>query len=109
MVHVPDVPAAIAWYQRAFPNAVRKRVEAHDFDYLTIGEINLELVPADEKVASGAAGSVVYWRVPDFDKALQRLKDIGGILYRGPMEIENGLRMCQIRDPWGNCLGIRGP
>ncbi|MDF2559556.1 MAG: hypothetical protein K0R99_1002 [Microbacterium sp.] len=19
------------------------------------------------------------------------------------------LRMCQVRDPWGNCVGVRGP
>jgi predicted enzyme related to lactoylglutathione lyase len=109
MIHVSNVPAALIWYQQAFPNAVRKRVEAHNFEYLAIGEINLELVPADEKVASGATGSVVYWRVADFNEALQHLQDIGATLYRGPKEIESGLRMCQICDPWGNCLGLRGP
>ncbi|MEZ8336060.1 glyoxalase/bleomycin resistance/dioxygenase family protein, partial [Vibrio splendidus] len=28
--------------------------------------------------------------------------------YRGPMAIENGLFMCQIEDPFGNLIGLRG-
>jgi len=109
LIHVSDVAAGLAWYQRAFPNAVHKRVEARNFEYLSIGRLNLELVRADEKVASGAAGSVVYWRVANFDKALKHMQEIGAVLYRGPMEIEDGQRMCQVRDPWGNCIGLRGP
>lgn len=29
-------------------------------------------------------------------------------LYRGPIGIEAGQRMCQVRDPWDNCIGLRG-
>jgi predicted enzyme related to lactoylglutathione lyase len=65
-------------------------------------------VQADSQVPSGAAGSVVYWRVPDFDAALTHLRACGATLYRGPREIEDGQWMCQVRDPWGNCIGLRG-
>ena len=109
LVHSPDVEAALEWYQRAFPHALRCRVEAFNFDYLAVGEVRLEIVPADEKVAAGAAGSVVYWRFPDFEDALAHMQNVGASLYRGPMDIEGGQRMCQVRDPWGNCLGLRGP
>ena len=109
LVHVPDVEAALAWYERAFPGAVRRRIEHSKFDYLAIGEVQLEIVPADEKVAAGAAGSVVYWRVADFDSALAHMQNVGATLYRGPMDIERGQRMCQVVDPWGNCIGLRGP
>jgi predicted enzyme related to lactoylglutathione lyase len=109
LVHIPDVEAGLAWYQRAFPHAVRSRIEAFDFDYLAIDEINLEIVPADERVAAGAAGSVVYWRVPQIEDALAHMQNVGATLYRGPMDIEQGQRMCMVRDPWGNCIGLRGP
>jgi len=33
----------------------------------------------------------------------------GAALYRGPIKIEARLSMCQARDPWGNCIGLRGP
>ncbi|MEZ0307932.1 MAG: VOC family protein [Ramlibacter sp.] len=108
-VHVPDVESALSWYQSAFPGAERKRLDAFEFEYLNVGGINLEIVPSDEKVPSGAAGSVVYWRVPDFEAALAHFESLGAKLYRGPMDIEEGQRMCQVRDPWGNCIGLRGP
>ena len=109
LVHVSDVQAALAWYQRAFPQAVRTRVESFDFEFLKLDDIQLEIVPSDEKVSSGAAGSVVYWNVADFDAALSHFEGLGAKLYRGPMEIESGLRTCQVRDLWGNCIGLRGP
>lgn len=110
MIHVSDVNVALSWYARAFPHAVRKTLAmpTFEFEYLDVDGVMLELVPADEKVSSGASGSVVYWTVPDFDQALAHFQSIGATLYRGPGEIENRKRMCQVRDPWGNCIGLRG-
>jgi predicted enzyme related to lactoylglutathione lyase len=108
LVHVSDVKAGIVWYQLAFPAAVPARIEEFNFDFLDIGGVQLEIVPSDEKVSSGACGSVVYWQVPDFGIALLHMQSIGAKLYRGPMEIENGQTICQVQDPWGNCIGLRG-
>jgi len=109
MVHVSDVAAGLAWYRRAFPTAEPVRVGSPAFECLAIDGVRLEIVPADDKVASGAAGSVVYWRVAALDTALARLQSLGATLYRGPMAIEEGQAMCQVRDPWGDCIGLRGP
>ena len=109
MVHVTEVKAGIAWYEQAFPAARREIAGDGAFERLVIGEAFIEIVPADSKVSSGAAGSVVYWRVAQFESALSHFQVVGATLYRGPMSIENGERMCQVRDPWGNCIGLRGP
>lgn len=110
LVHVPDPEQAVAWYARALPGSVRHRLpEPGLVHYLDIGGVMLELVPSDEKVASGAAGSVVYWHTPDFDASFAHLVACGATPYRGPGDIEGGQRMCQVRDPWGNCIGLRGP
>ncbi len=45
----------------------------------------------------------------NFCGSLAHLREAGGVLYRGPMKIDEELWMCQFRDPWGNCIGIRGP
>nr|WP_316644449.1 VOC family protein [uncultured Roseateles sp.] len=108
MVHVSDVETGLAWYRQAFPSSVRTVARANGFEFLAVDGVQLEIVLADEKVASGAAGSVVYWHVANFDAALAHLHSIGAVLYRGPMQVENGLNLCQVRDPWGNCIGIRG-
>ena len=110
MVHTPDTAAALAWYTRAFPGAERKRIvwPGGEFECLEIDGIQIEFHPADEKVTSGAAGSVVYWATEDFDTTLAHMQSLGATLYRGPGVIENNERMCQVRDPWGNCIGLRG-
>jgi len=110
MVHVPQVDAGLAWYERAFPSARRVTAGAgHTFERLSVGNVFIEIVPSDRKVGSGPAGTVVYWRVAQLESALSHLQSAGATLYRGPMQIEDGEAMCQVRDPWGNCIGLRGP
>ena len=109
MVHVADVEAGIAWYERAFPTARRERVGSPPFERLAVGNVFIDIVRADGRVSSGAAGSVVYWRVAQFESSLAHFQNAGATLYRGPMSVEGGERMCQVRDPWGNCIGLRGP
>ena len=108
MVHVSNVEAAFIWYQQAFPEAVRCRSEIEHLEYLSIEGVQLEFAPSDEKVSSGACGSVVYWHVKQFESALCHFQSIGAKLYRGPMQIEGATSMCQVQDPWGNCIGLRG-
>jgi len=111
MIHVPEVGAALDWYQQALVGATRLRLPPphEDMVVLDVGGVMVELVLADEKVAAGAAGSVVYWHAVEFDAMLQHLLSLGAKLYRGPADIEHGMKMCQVRDPWGNCIGLRGP
>jgi predicted enzyme related to lactoylglutathione lyase len=110
LVHVPDVQSALAWYEIALPGAIQRHIaDPEPFDYLDLGGVMLEIVPADEKVTHAAAGSVVYWNTPDFEASLAHMLSVGATLYRGPGDIEHGQRMCQVRDPWGNCIGLRGP
>lgn len=109
LIPVGDVTAALDWYQRALPGACRHRVEDPPFDCLVLDGVQIEPVPADAKLPSGPAGSVVYWWVDDLRAALRRFESMGSPAYRGPMAIEAGLGMAQVRDPWGNCVGLRGP
>ena len=108
MVHVTDVQAGLDWYEKAFPSALRKSIIEPFFEYLDVNGMGIEIVSADEKVTAGAAGTVVYWQVKDFDAELRHMQSIGATLHRGPLKIEDEKRMCQLRDPWGNCIGLRG-
>jgi predicted enzyme related to lactoylglutathione lyase len=109
LVHVPDWREGLAWYRRAFPSAKGIRPEEGEWECIEVDGVQIEVVPADEKVPSGSAGTVVYWFTDDFEQRVEDLKSIGAILYRGPLEIEDGLTMCQLKDPFGNLIGIRGP
>ncbi|AAY93363.1 glyoxalase/bleomycin resistance/dioxygenase family protein [Pseudomonas protegens] len=109
MIHAADWRAATHWYAQAFPQARRVLHEPDDFGHLQLAGLSLEIVPCDAKVGQGPAGTVVYWQVADLPGQVQRLTGLGGRLYRGPMVIEGGDSICQVQDPWGNCIGLRQP
>lgn len=110
MIHVPDWKEGLAWYQKAFPEAKHIKMPEFDFECLQLSNgINIEVVQADEKVGAGAFGLAVDWEVESFDQAMEHLTSLGAVLYRGPMKIESNWRMCKLKDPFGNLIGLRGP
>jgi uncharacterized glyoxalase superfamily protein PhnB len=109
MIHVAEWKEGLAWYQKAFPEAKKFTLPEFNFEGLELNGIKIEVVNADEKVGVGTFGLAVDWEVESFDEAFKHLTDLGAVLYRGPMSIENGWRMCKLKDPFGNLLGLRGP
>ncbi|MBY8074045.1 glyoxalase/bleomycin resistance/dioxygenase family protein [Vibrio fluvialis] len=108
LIHVPDVQAGLAWYQKAFPQAMPVFLDEFDFTILDMQGFSIEIVQADEKVSTGKSGSVLYWWVSDFEETLAHFLSLGAKLYRGPLNIESGMVMCQVEDPIGNLIGLRG-
>ncbi|MGR5307453.1 glyoxalase/bleomycin resistance/dioxygenase family protein [Vibrio mediterranei] len=109
LVHVEDVDKGLEWYKKAFPKAVPIYHSEFDFTVLDLGGVSLEIVQADEKVGAGKNGTVVYWSVGNLTESLSHFEALGATLYRGPLKIEHGLSMCQLEDPFGNLIGLRGP
>lgn len=97
------------WYQKAFPAATIVEMPEFAFRALRIGDFLIEVVSSDKKVPSGKAGTVLYWAVADLLEAVTHFRQLGAEIYRGPMQIEHGLGMCQVTDPFGNLIGLRGP
>jgi predicted enzyme related to lactoylglutathione lyase len=108
MMHVPDWKEGLNWYAKAFPDAKHIKLPEFDFECLEINGIRLEIVNADEKVGTGTFGTAVDWEVENFDSAFVHLQKLGAQLYRGPMKIEGGRKMCKFKDPFGNLFGLRG-
>ncbi len=106
LIHVDDVEQGLEWYKKAFPDSVKKTVDG--FTFLDVDGFSLEIVAADRKVGSGKSGSVTYWEVANLNSEIRRFELLGSTLYRGPMAIGNGLGMCQVTDPFGNLIGLRG-
>jgi predicted enzyme related to lactoylglutathione lyase len=108
MIHVTDLTIAADWYKKAFPNAVDTRRTSVNLIQLQINGFVIELVKSDDKVCSGKAGTILYWLVEDLKTEIERFILLGSEVYRGPIKIENGLGICQVTDPFGNLLGLKG-
>lgn len=107
MFHVEDTKKACEWYSRFL--GVEPVYLLEDFPVLRVGAVEICFHKADTKVASGKAGVVTYWRVQDFSAAVERAKEMMGLIHRGPLDIEDGQTICQILDPFGNLFGLVGP
>lgn len=108
MIHVPDWKEGLVWYEKAFPDAKRINYPEYNFECLELHGVQIEVVNADEKVGVGPFGLAVDWEVENFDEAINHLIALGATLYRGPGELEYGRRMCKLKDPFGNLIGLRG-
>ncbi|MCY0898074.1 MAG: VOC family protein [Firmicutes bacterium] len=100
----PDLEAYWAWLETALGAVLQQR-----YPHLIqgqIGTVSVTVHPADEKSPTGPGGQVVYWAVDDVNEAMQHLARHGARPYRGPVVGEEGARVAQLQDPWGNIWGL---
>ena len=83
--------------------------EARDAVFIRVGAQEIWFHLADAKGPSGAAGQVAYWEVDGVGAALARAERLGATRYRGPLQRVDGWVMCQVKDPFGNVIGLVGP
>ncbi|CCH88983.1 putative Glyoxalase/bleomycin resistance protein/dioxygenase [Modestobacter italicus] len=102
---VPDLAAATAWYTDRLgspPVLVARQLARFD-----LGGSRLTVHSIDEFNGGGPAGCVACWDVEDVDALVAEWVRHGAVAHRGPKTIMTGERLCQLRDPFGNLLGVR--
>ncbi|REB05220.1 bleomycin resistance protein [Sporosarcina sp. BI001-red] len=72
--------------------------------YLANATVGLH--PSDEKISSGVAGQVTYWRVSDIKKTIAHFESKGCRLFRGPTFGIDKAWICQLMDPFDNVWGL---
>jgi predicted enzyme related to lactoylglutathione lyase len=79
------------------------------FAELFFHPVDDERSPSGELKNPWGSSTVVYLAVDDFDATRERLTEAGCVPWRGPIEIEGGRRICQLRDPFATVWGLDGP
>jgi len=113
VVFVEEPPAAASFWAKALD--APQRLEDGGA-LVELAFVELFFHPADrEKTSWGeeknpqGGSTVVYLAVEELDAARERLLAAGCEPWRGPIEIEDGRRICQVRDPFGTVWGLDGP
>jgi catechol 2,3-dioxygenase-like lactoylglutathione lyase family enzyme len=104
MLFVDDLPATRAWFC-AFLE-IEPDLDVSEAVGFRIGPHELHLRPADAKSPARSAGSVAYWEVADVDAAIDRATSLGASLHRGPGDVPEAGRICQVREPGGVVFGM---
>lgn len=102
---VDDVDEAVAWYQ----DVVGGSLDRSGLPSVVVEAVRMVFHPADGKTRAGEGGTVPYCRVDVLVAAVEAFCAAGASVYRGPLVIEDGRTICQVRDPFGNVLGLIGP
>jgi len=107
MYFVNDPQAAASWYAEHLFSGVSVQEESGFFWFET-GTIEVGFHPSDQKNPAGG-GAVVYWRVENFGRSRDAMLQGGCESWRGPLVISPTRVICQLRDPFGNIIGLEGP
>lgn len=80
--------------------------ELTDFASFQIGDQFINLHLADAKSPLSTGGCVCYLSVNNLEYWIKRATDIGGVIWRGPLKVNDNSTICQILDPFGNVIGL---
>lgn len=104
---VDDVRKSSSWYSKVLD--ISLDIDENNFGLIKLGNNELCFHQEDLKSPVSTGGCVGYWHVDDLKEAMNLFVEHGGIIYRGPIEIpENDEGICQIKDPFGNVIGLQG-
>jgi uncharacterized glyoxalase superfamily protein PhnB len=113
VVFVEDPPAASRFWAEALAAPQRLAdggaLVEPSFAEFYFHPIDQAKTPGGEDKNPRGSSTVVYLAVDDFDAARDALITAGCLPWRGPLEIENGRRICQLCDPFGTVWGLDGP
>ncbi|HEU4850663.1 MAG TPA: VOC family protein [Telluria sp.] len=98
---VPDLERGKEWYAQVFGK--QPYFDQPFYVGFEIGGFELGLLPEGEP---GAAGCVAYWGVEDIDAEVARLTGLGATLVSGIEDVGEGIRVADLKDPFGNVLGL---
>jgi predicted enzyme related to lactoylglutathione lyase len=68
-----------------------------------VGGFELGLVPDGQ---AGTSGSIAYWGVENIDTEVARVTGMGATLQSAIQEVGDGIRVAELKDPFGNLLGL---
>ncbi len=100
---VHDLPAATAWYTRAF--GTEPYFNEPFYVGFNIGGYELGLHPQTEPFATGE-NVETYWGVEDLRAAFDHLLACGAVTHTEPADVGDNILVATVKDPWGNVIGI---
>ncbi len=100
---VKELAKAKQWYSKMF--GILPYRDDKDFIGFEIGAMLLGLHRADKKTEPGTS-QVAYWCVDDLNEATEYLLSEGAEIYRKTIKIAEGGKVCQLKDPFGNIIGL---
>jgi len=98
---VTDLAGAKTWFTEVFGKA--PYFDEPFYVGFEIGGFELGLVPDG---TPGTSGATVYWGVDDIDAEVARIVGLGATVHTAVQDVGGGIRVVDLKDPFGNLLGL---
>ena len=100
-----DAPAAMAFYQQLFgwrPSEAMDMGEMGTYQMFNRGDRMIGgMMNKSKEMADIPPNWAIYFRVPEINAAVERIKASGGTILNGPMEVPGGDWIVNAMDPQG--------
>lgn len=103
---VSDPTAVATWWSSVAEVEIQHEGE---YVWVMVGDVEVGFHPADDEKNPPGASTVAYFAVSDLACARARLLNAGATAHRGPLVISPTRAIAQVRDPFGNVIGLDGP
>ena len=101
---VKELYKAAVWYSNIL--GITPYRDEPDFIGFHLDEIDLCFHRLDEKAGNPTGSQVAYWEVKNFDESVEEFVANNASIFREPIQIPEGGSVIQIKDPFGNILGL---
>ena len=109
MFFAADPGAAATWWARALDLGSDDIHSNEAFTWLEVDGVEIGFHPADPERNPVGGSPVVYFATDGFNADWARLLAMGATPHRGPVTVSSTRRVTQVRDPFGNVVGLDGP
>ncbi|MEO5618800.1 MAG: VOC family protein [Candidatus Eisenbacteria bacterium] len=101
---VADLAAARKWYAEWL--GIQPYFDQPFYVGFDIEGFELGLHPDSPAHHAHRGGGVPYWKTPDLDAEWKTLLAHGGTELSAPRDVGGGVRVAEVRDPFGNTIGL---
>lgn len=102
--YAPDLAQAKSWYAEVL--GVEPYFDEPFYVGFNVGGFELGLQPDPDDALRGLGSAVPYWGVDDAAAAHTRLVELGAETLSAVQEVGGGIKVCVLKDPFGNALGV---
>jgi predicted enzyme related to lactoylglutathione lyase len=102
---VRELRKAAAWYGKLL-NITPYRNDLNFIGFHLNG-IDLCFHRIDIKAGTPSGSQIAYWHVENLNETITTFVESGASIHREPIGVVEGGRVAQIKDPFGNILGLK--
>jgi len=100
-----DLEVGKSWFEKFLE--VNPSYESENFILFTFEDFEIGLHLLDIKSKDFPGNQVCYFEVKNLEEEIERIRNLGGEIYRDTIISSDGTKVCQMKTPFNVILGLK--